>query len=233
MQISVRGHEVIGAIDGVETVRYTDTTNLMSGLIGLQFREGPIAFRDIRIKPMTRAIIPGDGKEFGEGVNLQVDRNNAGHVQLTGGRGHLEWKGEFGNGVIQFCAKTIADNVNSGLFFRCIPGEDMNGYECQLHHGFKETRTSPIDSGTGAIFRRQPARVVLSDADQDAYVTIVADGPHFATWVQGVQVVDWTDTRPENANPRKGYRAAAGSIMLQGHDPGCVVLFKQFAIGQE
>ena len=36
--------------------------------------------------------------------------------------------------------------------------------------------------------------------------TIVADGPHMAVWVNGYQVSDWTDTRPEKENAREGLR---------------------------
>ncbi len=73
-------------------------------------------------------------------------------------------------------------------------------------------RTDPKDFGTGAIFRRVKARAVLSDDKEDTYITINMDGPNIATWVQGVQVVDWKDERPANENPRLGYREAAGNI---------------------
>ena len=43
-------------------------------------------------------------------------------------------------------------------------------------------------------------------------MTIVADGRHLATWVNGVQVADWTDNRPAEDNARKGYRAEKGAI---------------------
>jgi hypothetical protein len=82
----------------------------------------------------------------------------------------------------------------------------------------------------GAIFRRQKAKAVLSDASEKAYVTIIADGPAMSTWVNGVQVVDWEDTRSPNANPRKGLQLEAGTIMLQGHDPTCKVRFDSLSI---
>ena len=126
--------------------------------------------------------------------------------------------------------KTLAEKVNSGIFFRCIPGEPLNGYECQVHHGFNGDRRLPADSGTGAIFRRQSARAVLSDEGQPAHVTLIADGAHFASWVEGVQVVDWTDDRPDDANPRKGKRLEAGTIQLQSHDATCDVVFESLGI---
>jgi len=219
-------------VNGQQSVDYNDTTNLANGLIGLQFRESSIKFRNIRIRPITYAILPAkDLKDFNEPAgNIQAELSDAGSLTLTGGKGHLELLQPHANCCIQFAAQTLAENVNSGLFFRCIPGEDMNGYECQIHHGFKEDRRRPVDAGMGAIFRRQNAKAVLSDANEKAYVTIIADGPTMSTWVNGVQVVDWEDTRSPNANPRKGLRLEAGTIMLQGHDPTCKVRFDSLSI---
>ena len=50
-------------------------------------------------------------------------------------------------------------------------------------------------------------------------MTIVADGPHLATWVNGVQIADWTDDRPLHDNPRQGQRLKPGTLQLQAHDP--------------
>jgi uncharacterized protein with LGFP repeats len=61
-------------------------------------------------------------------------------------------------------------------------------------------------------------------------MTIVADGKHIATWVNGYQTIDWTDDRKENDNPRLGYRAAKGPISLQGHDPTTDILFRNIGI---
>ena len=47
-----------------------------------------------------------------------------------------------------------------------------------------------------------------------------------ATWVNGIQVADFTDTRPANTNARQGYRAEPGVISLQGHDPTTDLSFR-------
>src|SRR5690606_40013127 len=102
---------------------------------------------------------------------------------------------------------TNASHLNSGIFFRCIPGETMNGYEAQIHNGFHDgDRTRPIDCGTGGIFRRQDARVVAANDQQWFAMTLVAQGRHMAVWVNGLQVTDWTDTRDQDPNPRNGLR---------------------------
>jgi hypothetical protein len=57
--------------------------------------------------------------------------------------------------------------------------------------------------------------------------TIVADGPHMAVWVNGYQVSDWTDTRPEKESGREGKRLAGGAIAIQGHDATTDFLFRK------
>ena len=63
-------------------------------------------------------------------------------------------------------------------------------------------------------------------------MTLVATGSHMATWVNGRQVSDWTDTRPADANPRKGLRLEAGTLSLQGHDPTTDLLFRALKIAE-
>jgi hypothetical protein len=123
--------------------------------------------------------------------------------------------------------------LNSGIFFRCIPGDVMMGYECQIHNGLKNgDRGQPEDCGTGGFFRRQSARRVVADDLAWFHLTLVADGPHMAAWVNGYQVSDWIDTRPPDANPRKGLRLEPGTVMIQGHDPTTDIFFRNLQIGE-
>ena len=219
-------------VNGQQAADYKDTTGLTAGKIGLQFRDGPIRFRNIRVRPIGYSVLPNAEKsDWNEPAGtIEASFTDAGTIKLKGGRGHIELLQPHANVCLQATALTLTQNVNSGIFFRCIPGQDMNGYECQIHHGFKEDRRRAIDAGSGSIFRRQNAKAVLSDEGKPVHITIVADGPNFATWVEGVPVVSWTDTRAPNENPRKGLRTEAGTIMLQGHDPGSEVEFTSLKI---
>lgn len=219
-------------VNGQLSVDYHDTTGLNAGYIGLQFREGTIRFRNVRVRPITYAILPAkDLKEFNKPAgSVTAELTESGSLSMTGGKGHIELLQPHANCCLQIAVQTLADNVNSGLFFRCIPGEDMNGYECQIHHGFKEDRRRPVDAGMGSIFRRQNAKAVLSNAADKTFLTVIADGPWMSTWVNGVQVVDWKDTRVPSDNPRKGLRTEAGTIMLQSHDADCKVRFDRLNI---
>ena len=87
-------------------------------------------------------------------------------------------------------------------------------------------RTQPIDCGTGGFYRRQNARRVDVRRFQWFPLTLVVAGNHMAAWVKGYPVSDWTDPRPENENPRKGKRLAAGTLSLQGHDATTDLLFR-------
>jgi hypothetical protein len=62
-------------------------------------------------------------------------------------------------------------------------------------------------------------------------MTIIAAGPHVATWVNGAQVTDWTDAREPNGNARKGLRLEAGPIQLQAGDKNTDVEFRDVRIG--
>lgn len=155
-----------------------------------------------------------------------------GELAVKDGPGDLVCEKEFDNFVLQFECKTNGKALNSGIFFRCIPGQYQNGYEAQIQNAYKDDdRTKPADFGTGAIYRRIAARKVVSNDNEWFTMTVAANGKHIATWVNGYQTVDWTDDRKDDENPRKGYRAAKGPLSIQGHDPTTDILFRNIRAG--
>jgi hypothetical protein len=50
--------------------------------------------------------------------------------------------------------------------------------------------------------------------------------------VNGYQVTDWTDTRPENENPRNGLRVGPGHLSIQGHDPTTDLSFRNLRVAE-
>jgi hypothetical protein len=166
-------------------------------------------------------------------VVSKFEVTKGGELSVKNGPGDLVTTQEFDNFVLQFECKTLGDGLNSGIFFRCIPGQYQNGYEAQIQNAYLDTdRTKPKDFGTGAIYRRVPARKVVSNDKEWFTMTVVADGKHFATWVNGYQTVDWTDDRKENDNPRNGYRATKGPLSIQGHDATTDLLFRNIRIAE-
>ncbi|MBM4001804.1 MAG: DUF1080 domain-containing protein [Planctomycetes bacterium] len=234
IDVELRGGQATVRIDQQMVLEYVDPRPLLRGRIGLQLNKGKVEFRNIRLKPLGL-------EPLFNGVDLngwaatpaspateifRVDEDQS--IRARGGKGQLETQSVYGDFVLRIECKTNAPLLNSGLFFRCIPHETLNGYESQVHNGFREgNRQLPIDCGTGGIFRRVDARIVVPDDGVWFHKTIVANGPHIAVWVSGFQVTDWTDRRPPDPNPRKGYRSEPGSIMLQAHDETTDVSFRQ------
>ena len=203
----------------------TQVEDRTTGRIGLQFREGPVAFRNLRIRPLLLQKLMPDAQWSGWSQEHKGDADfrleESGELSIVGGKGQLELLQPFGDFCLQAEVLTEDDETNSGIFFRSIPGDVMNGYEMQLHTGFDPDRLHPLDGGMGAIFRRQEARAALSETGQWTHLTLVADGNRFATWVEGVQVTQWQDDRKPHENPRSGLRLEPGTLILQGHDPKC------------
>lgn len=203
----------------------TQVEDRTTGRIGLQFREGPVAFRNLRIRPLLLQKLMPDAQWSGWSQEHKGDAEfrleESGELSIVGGKGQLELLQPFGDFCLQAEVRTEDDETNSGIFFRSIPGDVMNGYEMQIHTGFDPDRLHPLDGGMGAIFRRQEARAALSETGQWNHLTLVADGNRFATWVEGVQVTQWQDDRKPHENPRSGLRVEPGTLILQGHDPKC------------
>ena len=153
-------------------------------------------------------------------------------IRAVGGPGALELQQRFGDVVLQIDVRTIATLANGGVFFRCIPGDFMNGYEAQVFNAcYDNDPGKPARYSTGGIDDRQLARRLVSRDRKVFTMTVVAVGPHIATWVNGCQLTDWTDTRKKHDNPRQGLRTKPGTIQLQAHDPKTAVEFSNIRVG--
>ena len=151
--------------------------------------------------------------------------------RAVGGPGCLELTGLYGDFVFQVDVTCRRPLTNAGVFFRSRPGDFLNGYEAQVFNGCVDGDPSrPARWCTGAIDDRQNASRLVSRDGQAFTMTIIAQGPRLATWVNGVQVTDWTDTRPPHDNPRQGLRLEPGTIQLQAHDKGTDVEFTNFRL---
>ncbi|MDR2116249.1 MAG: DUF1080 domain-containing protein [Planctomycetaceae bacterium] len=165
-------------------------------------------------------------------VNTKIEAKvDNGVIRLTGGSGSIETKEQYGDFILQLEYKTDKP-VNSGVFFRCVPEELMNGYECQIFNNPPASDYKKfIGTDTGGIFRRQVGRNVAPKDGQWNYLTIFARGAQISTWVNGIQTADWVDDRDPDPNPRKGRRTEPGTIQFQGHDAGTDIMFRNIRIG--
>lgn len=235
-EVTMDGGHVIIKLDGNVILDYQDPTPVGRGFIGLQHNQGKVEFKNIKLKPLGVASIfnrkdLSGWKEYPE-MSASFSATPEGNLYAKGGKGMLETQGIYGDFVLQFECITHAAYQNSGLFFRCIPGEEMNGYESQIQHGFPPGGDEPLHARTGAIFRRKNARRQIGNDFEWFAKTIIAEGPHIAVWVNGYLATDWVDRRKPDPNPRRGLRTEAGSIMIQGHDPTTEVSFRKLRIGE-
>ncbi len=229
-QVSVRlDDKPILELDGLDVAP--------DGHISLHHESGRIEFRNILLRPLDPTELKL-GADWEQDWRLSEKAENTfkatvvdDGLQLTGGLGQLQSKQAYDNFMLQARYTLATPEVNSGIFFRCIPDAMLDGYECQVNHAVADgDPLRAIDAGAGAIFRRQSARIVIGDGSQPTYLTLLANGPQMVSWVNGVQVVDFYDTREPDDNPRKGLRLAAGPIALQGHDETTDVTFQSIAI---
>ena len=236
-EITVRENTIAVRLNEQSVLEYTDEMPLGRGHIGLQHNQGKIEFRNIRIKPLrTESIFNGKdlaGWRIKPGLASTFSVTPDGHLNIKNGKGQIETENVYGDFVLQFECMTLGEELNSGVFFRCIPRDLWMGYESQIHNGFIDgDRRKPNMCGTGGIFRRQNARRIVANDNEWFHKTIIADRNHMAVWVNGYQVSDWTDERDPNDNPRKGMRTEPGTIILQGHDPSTNLLFRNFRIAE-
>jgi hypothetical protein len=221
-----------------------------------------VVLRNFKLRPMnTRSLFNGKDltgwKKFASNdkqAKSQFSVTPEGWLHIKNGPGDLQTDGQYADFILQLECRTNGERLNSGVFFRCRPGEYQQGYEAQIHNGWAETpkdylveeydpRTNELtdkkkvpsaalDYGTGAIYRRVPARKAVARDNEWFTLTVAAQGRHISTWVNGVQVVDWTDNRPLRDNARNGCRLEKGNLSLQGHDPTTDLSFRNFRIAE-
>jgi hypothetical protein len=220
---------------------------------------GRLSLRNVKLKPLgLKPIFNGKDlagwKEF-PGRKSKFTITPEGWLNIKDGPGDLQTEGQWADFVLQLDCISNGKHLNSGVFFRCRPGEYQQGYEAQIRNQFtpeatqeytldvydpktgeladkKKAKYTAVDYGTGAIYRRQPARREVAKDGEWFTLTLVAHGRHLAVWVNGVQVTDWIDHRPLRDNARNGCRLEKGPISLQGHDPTTDLSFRNFRVAE-
>ncbi|NLH99916.1 MAG: DUF1080 domain-containing protein [Chthonomonadales bacterium] len=235
-EIECAGSQVSVRIDGRQVARLNNKA-LVRGPVALWYGgTGSAKFRRILLKPLgTVPLFNGKdltGWKAVEGAQATVSVTREGWLSVRNGRGDLQTTGAYGDFMLQMEIKTNGTHLNSGIFFRANAGGFWSGYEAQIRNQWNgDNRADPIDFGTGGIYNRQPARRVVSNDGQWFTLTVIAHGRHMATWVDGIQVTDFLDTRPpDETNARRGSRTSAGVISIQGHDPTTDLLFRNIRI---
>ena len=236
-EVTCQGAECTVRLDGQTVLSYVDPAPLGRGRIGLQFNSGRVEFRNVKLRPLSLESI-FNGKDL-TGWTVYPDRQSEfsvtpqGELNVRNGPGSLESEGQYADFTLQLEVFSNGERLNSGVFFRAIPGGFNKGYECQIQNGYADgDRAKPVDCGTGGFYRRQNARRVVSDDFTWFQITLVVSGDHMAAWVNGYPVSDWTDPRAPHENPREGLRREAGALAIQGHDPTTDLSFRGLRIAE-
>lgn len=243
MFVRAVGPRLIVKLDEQLVLDWTDDSahQVKAGHIGLQMNGGRIQFRNVCLRPESlESLLDADLSQWhrvpgSEGKFEMEDET----LKVSGGPGFLESGERYGDFVLQLEARTGAPDVNSGVFFRAMTGTaeaPSNGYELQICNQIADgDRTRPNEYGTGfgtgAIFRRMKARWVVPDDLKWFTMTLIADGDQFSSWVDGYPVVSWQDSREPDENPRRGRRLEPGHLILQAHDSGTRIDFRNLRIG--
>jgi hypothetical protein len=221
-----------------------------------------VALRRLKVKPLgMKPLFNGTDltgwKEFKGGARYKsrFSVTPEGWINVKDGPGDLQTEGQWADFIVQLDCISNGKQLNSGIFVRARPGKYQQGYEAQIHNGYtdepkkeyalrqydpkthelqatKRAKYTAIDYGTGGIYGQQPARRELSKDHEWFTMTVVAHGNHLATWVNGIQAVDWTDNRPVKDNARDGCCVEKGAISIQGHDPATDLNFRNLRLAE-
>jgi hypothetical protein len=200
---------------------------------------GRLELRGIVLRP-TELQTVFNGKDLSGWEEVKTAKTRSkftvtpeGWLNIKDGPGDLQTRGQWADFVLQLECISNGDHLNSGVFFRCLPGKFWSGYEAQIRNQWQgDDRAKPVDYGTGGIYNRQPARKVVSSDRAWFTMTVAAEGKQLAVWIDGYQTADFSDTRTPDPSARKGSKTGRGPISLQGHDPTTDLSFRNLRIAE-
>ncbi len=173
-----------------------------------------------------------------------------GVMKVDGARNHLFYSGEvananFTNFELHVVAKT-QPNANAGIFFHTKFQEEgwpSVGYEAQVNASHKDPKkTGSIYNVRNILvfhegtkkFDPKPADKVLEaapHADGEWFdYKIRVNGKKIETFVNGKQLVDYTEDPADFQEKFAGRKLSSGTFGIQAHDPESVVFFKTIRV---
>lgn len=246
VHVKALGNSVEATVDGKPVEGFAATN--AAGVIGIEYhayhrynqsrKPAKVEVSEVKLRPLQ--LTPLFNGTSLDGWNIIPDHESEfsvadGAIHIVHGNGQIETAGTYKNFLLQLDIISNGKELNSGVFFRGPVGVFWKGYESQVRNQWlKDDRTKPVDFGTGGIYGVQETRKVVSSDHEWFTKTVIADGNHFAVWINGYQVSDLFDTRPLNDehDGKNGFVSDAGTIHLQGHDPTTDLSFKNINISQ-
>jgi len=149
-----------------------------------------------------------------------------------GKRSHLFYTGpvanaHFRNFELSLEIKTFP-KANSGVYFHTQyqeTGWPDKGYEVQVNNSHKD-----VKRGAGLYAIKD--NLVAPAKDGEWYtMRIKVEGKRVQTFVNGKQIVDFTEPTPPAPPPKMaGRKLSSGTFAIQGHDPESKVMFRNIKV---
>jgi hypothetical protein len=155
-----------------------------------------------------------------------------GLLVVFGKRSHLFYTGPVGNANFRNFELKLDimtfPKANSGVYFHTEyqeTGWPNKGYEVQVNNTHKDVRKG---GGLYAIKDNLEAPT----KDEEWYTMVIrVEGKRVQTWINGRQIVDYTEEpNPERPPNMKGRLISSGTIAIQGHDPESKVYFRNIKL---
>jgi hypothetical protein len=117
-----------------------------SGPVSLTTHPGTIMFiKSIKLKPLNlKSIFNGKDltgwKEI-PGHKSKFSVTDKGELNIKDGNGDIQTEEQWDDFILQVDVISNGDHLNSGVFFRCVPGVFWAGYEAQIRNEWQTTVT--------------------------------------------------------------------------------------------
>lgn len=155
-----------------------------------------------------------------------------GQIVVKGERGHLFYTGpvqqhDFRDFELKLEVMTFP-GANSGVYFHTAwqdEGWPGKGYEVQVNN----TQSDP--KRTAGLYAVQDNFKAPAADNTWFELTVRVEGKHVTTFVDGKQIVDYTEPAdPQRPADMAGRILGSGTIALQAHDPGSEVHYRNIRI---
>jgi Domain of Unknown Function (DUF1080)/FHA domain len=257
-EVQAQGSQFIVRLDGNE-VASGNARGSKAGAIGLQFvSRTPVEFKNIKLIPLglgsifngqtlyqwtevggrtapqkkglLKKFIPLGGR--GRPAAWTV-RDGAIHVRK--GPSELETSAAYGDFVLQLDVRADArsrkDRPSGGIYIRADKAVEHTGYKVEIQNEPPQSGgANVVRAGTGGLASIRPARGAAGQNNQFFKLTVVADGHHLATWVNGYQTMDFEDTRMEGPDALIQARSTPGPLRLAADNASSSLDFKGIEI---
>lgn len=155
-----------------------------------------------------------------------------GALVVSGKRSHLFYVGpvagaKFKNFELQLEIMTFP-KANSGVYFHTEyqeSGWPAKGYEVQVNNSHSDPKRG------GGLYAIQDNFTAPAKDGEWYAMSIKVEGHHVQTFVNGKQIVDYTQEQsPTRAAGFAGRLLSSGTFAIQGHDPASKVMYRNIKV---